>query len=220
MAGQANTAIQAVVSSSCDVKNDDSNPKREAILAAAGHLFFERGYAGTSMEAIAEAAPVSKPTLYNHFRDKNDLFAAVVLERCEQFWGEIEGALSHADDAEPALRIMTYKFVDMVHEERALAVHRIVISEWRQFPELCTRFYECGPCKGTAMLADFLRRQNEMQKMNVPNPDSAAALFFNMLKGDMHTKCMLGLHGPLSHDEKNAIVDMVVPLFVRGYART
>ena len=58
------------------------NPKRLAILDAAGRLFLERGFNDTSMDAIAEAAPVSKPTLYSHFKDKGDLFAAVINGRC------------------------------------------------------------------------------------------------------------------------------------------
>ena len=58
--------------------NNPNNPKRQAILNAAKRVFIAHGYSGTSMEAIAEAAPVSKPTLYNHFKGKQELFAAVI----------------------------------------------------------------------------------------------------------------------------------------------
>ena len=50
--------------------------KREAILDAAKALFIAQGFAGTSMDAVATEAGVSKLTVYSHFSDKATLFAA------------------------------------------------------------------------------------------------------------------------------------------------
>lgn len=49
---------------------------RERILAAAARLFATQGINATGMEQVAEQAPVSKRTLYAHFRTKNDLVIA------------------------------------------------------------------------------------------------------------------------------------------------
>ncbi|MEU0936014.1 TetR family transcriptional regulator [Embleya sp. NPDC005971] len=49
---------------------------RERILAAAARLFATQGINATGMEQVAEKAPVSKRTLYAHFRTKNDLVIA------------------------------------------------------------------------------------------------------------------------------------------------
>jgi AcrR family transcriptional regulator len=40
------------------------------ILKTASKLFISKGYNAVSMDAVADAAPVSKRTLYNHFKDK------------------------------------------------------------------------------------------------------------------------------------------------------
>lgn len=48
------------------------------LLAAALHLFVERGYAATRLEDVARAAGVSKGTLYLYYTGKEDLFKAVV----------------------------------------------------------------------------------------------------------------------------------------------
>ena len=48
------------------------------ILDAAQKLFLEKGFAGASIDEIAEMAPASKPTIYSHFPGKEALFAAVV----------------------------------------------------------------------------------------------------------------------------------------------
>src|SRR5829696_4487984 len=50
----------------------------EAIAAATLALLAERGFAGTSVEAIAAAAGVGKPAIYRRFRDKAALVATVI----------------------------------------------------------------------------------------------------------------------------------------------
>jgi AcrR family transcriptional regulator len=54
--------------------------RRELVLASAGRLFGERGYAHTSLDEIAAAAGVTKPVLYRHFDSKKALYLAL-LER-------------------------------------------------------------------------------------------------------------------------------------------
>lgn len=58
--------------------SDRSASKREQILEAAQTLFLAHGLRGTSMESIARAAGVAKPTLYAHFPDKDAVFLAIL----------------------------------------------------------------------------------------------------------------------------------------------
>jgi len=50
----------------------------QAILKAAEILFAEKGFDAVSMSAIAELAKTSKPNIYHHFKNKNDLYLAVM----------------------------------------------------------------------------------------------------------------------------------------------
>lgn len=54
--------------------------RRAIILARAQELFAERGYHGVSVEEVANAAGVTKPVLYDHFRSKEALFVAVTVQ--------------------------------------------------------------------------------------------------------------------------------------------
>jgi TetR/AcrR family transcriptional regulator len=67
----------------------------ERILQAAARLFAERGYAGTSMQAVAEAAGVCKSNVFHHFASKEALFEAVLHHASRDFRAELE-ALSAA----------------------------------------------------------------------------------------------------------------------------
>lgn len=73
--------------------------RRPLILDMAFGLFLERGYKGTSMDAIARAAGVTKPVIYACFASKAELFGAL-LDREEQRMFAQFGA-AFATGAEP-----------------------------------------------------------------------------------------------------------------------
>lgn len=77
--------------------------KRKAILEAAKTLFLSNGYDGSSMDAIAAEAGVSKLTVYSHFTDKEKLFAAAVQSKCEEQLPEL---LFELNDEVPVAQLL------------------------------------------------------------------------------------------------------------------
>jgi AcrR family transcriptional regulator len=80
--------------------------RRPLVLDAALHLFVKDGYRGTSMDAIATAAGVTKPVLYDCYPSKEELFAALLRREEEQLLSAIASALPQApafDDVESLL---------------------------------------------------------------------------------------------------------------------
>jgi AcrR family transcriptional regulator len=71
---------------------------RQALVDAARKLFTEQGYAATGTEEIVAAARVTRGALYHHFRDKTDLFRAVM----EQIAREVAEHLIDAELSRPA----------------------------------------------------------------------------------------------------------------------
>ena len=57
---------------------------REAVLEAARHVFIQRGYAGASLESIADEAGFSKGVVYSQFGSKPDLFMALLERRIDE----------------------------------------------------------------------------------------------------------------------------------------
>jgi TetR/AcrR family transcriptional regulator, mexJK operon transcriptional repressor len=72
------------------------------LLVVATHLFMERGFDGTSIDAVAEAAGISKPTVYARYHDKRDLFAAVLRKRIRDWLAPLSAAAeAQATEAKP-----------------------------------------------------------------------------------------------------------------------
>ncbi|MEY4231001.1 MAG: hypothetical protein RLZZ362_1850 [Actinomycetota bacterium] len=62
-----------------DQGEERGGPQRRVIHAAAIAQFSERGFAATSMADIADAAGMSRPALYQYFRNKRDIFASAFV---------------------------------------------------------------------------------------------------------------------------------------------
>lgn len=79
--------------------------RRPQVLDAALGLFIEHGYEGTSMDAIARQAGVSKPVVYACFPSKDELFRALLAREEERILAEIQSAFSQSEprDPEPTL---------------------------------------------------------------------------------------------------------------------
>jgi len=79
--------------------------RRPEVLDAALELFLEHGYDGTSMQAVADQAGVTKPVVYACFPGKDELFRALLAREEQRILTEIEGAFAGTDlsDAETTL---------------------------------------------------------------------------------------------------------------------
>jgi len=76
----------------------------EEILAAALELFSERGYHNVSMHEIAQRAEFAIGTLYKFFRNKEDLYQALVLGQSDRFHDALLQALEAPGDEIERLR--------------------------------------------------------------------------------------------------------------------
>lgn len=77
---------------------------RSALLSAGRALFIDKGYAGTGTPEIVKAANVTRGALYHHFRDKEDLFRAVVEQESRAVAAEIERGATQAASPLAALK--------------------------------------------------------------------------------------------------------------------
>ncbi|MDC8783746.1 TetR/AcrR family transcriptional regulator [Roseateles koreensis] len=85
--------------------------QREEILDAAARLFAHQGYAGTSMNAVAQACQVSKPTLYHYVKDKQELLAQICETHVQGLVALVEEVSAQGLPPEAHLRVLIARFV-------------------------------------------------------------------------------------------------------------
>jgi TetR/AcrR family transcriptional repressor of mexJK operon len=115
--------------------------KHAAIMTAAQTLFIEHGYAATSMERIAEAARVSKLTVYRHFQSKDALFAEAVARKCRTMLNDLGTEATRAQEPAAMLQAAGEAFLGLILHPEALAMHQIIVSERQRSPELGALFF-------------------------------------------------------------------------------
>lgn len=126
--------------------------QREHILARAAELFAQRGYSATSMNEVAVACGLSKPTLYHYFRDKDALLVEIAeghVLRLQSLVVEVEATALPAQErlrelirrfvaeyahAQHAHRVLTedVKFLPPADQQRLLDIERAVVTGFAQ----------------------------------------------------------------------------------------
>jgi TetR/AcrR family transcriptional repressor of mexJK operon len=194
-----------------------SDTKRDQILKVASQLFMENGFNAVTMEAIAEAAPVSKPTLYNHFENKQALFFAVMEVRADNLFLAIENEMRSDQSIEETLTRIGHSFLDVVLRPEGIRMFRLMIAESGQFPELGKIFYESGPRKIAALISSYLKKEHDAGRLTVPNPDLSANFYLNMIKGNAHMQCLMALKEKIPPKDRAEVIDYAVSIFLKGH---
>jgi AcrR family transcriptional regulator len=88
--------------------------RRPLILDIALELFLERGYKKTSMEAVARAAGVTKPVVYNCFQSKAELFGALLDREEQRMLAQFSAALASSARSGDLRTMLTAGFTSML----------------------------------------------------------------------------------------------------------
>ncbi len=193
--------------------------KRAAILDAAKDLFVAKGYAATSMAAVAEAAGVSKLTLYSHFGDKLGLFREAVRAVAEGYLPHeifvARGRLGLRRHLERVARAV----VALVTGPESIAANRMFAADARLASEIGPIFFEAGPARVrrecAAMLAEIARRG----ELSIPDPDRAAQHLIVLLKGEFVDRAIWGCDCGENDPDVERHINGVLDLFLAAYAR-
>ncbi|MEJ8294238.1 TetR/AcrR family transcriptional regulator [Delftia tsuruhatensis] len=181
--------------------------QRELILGHAAALFARSGYPGTSMNEVAQACGLSKPTIYHYFRDKYALLVDITDGHMTRLQSLVDEVQSMGLPPEPRLRMLIERFVqEYAHARHA---HRVLTEDVR-FLQDDDRQRVVG--KERAVVEAFAQAVAQLR----PDADGAglskalAMLLFGMMNW-MFT--WLRPDGTLDHE---AMAPVVADLFLGG----
>ncbi|WP_347904388.1 TetR/AcrR family transcriptional regulator [Pseudomonas purpurea] len=191
--------------------------KREAILDAAKRLFLSKGYASTSMDAVAAEAGVSKLTVYSHFNDKETLFSAAVMAKCEEQLPNLFFELPEGIPVQSVLLNIGRGFHQLINSDESVNLHRLIMALGSQDPKLSQIFFEAGPQRMLHGMERLLIKIDQIGALTIDKPLNAAEHFFCLLKGAGNFRLLYGCGEPPTGDAAEAHVQEVVGLFMRAY---
>jgi AcrR family transcriptional regulator len=191
--------------------------KSEQIRSAATELFLTRGYEAVSVDEIIRAVGGSKTNVYNHFRNKEGLFVAVVKGLCEELLASFVTVDVSSLGVEDGLRSLGLALLDILLQDRHLAFHRLVIAETARFPALGRAWFESGPETSRSVIARFIEQQQHARRLRRADPLQAATFFHDTITFDLVHRAMLG-EKP-SNDEIRHRIDAAIDAFLHGFAR-
>ncbi len=194
-----------------------SDTKREAILEAGTRMFLAHGYSAISMDAIAEAAPVSKPTLYNYFTGKPALFGAVISRLCDRMVRALDALKTITADPAAGLSVIAHACVELVYAPDSLRLFRVVIAEQTHFPELGEMTYRAGADPIIAQIAAYLSGIDPASGLCFTDVNESALLLVSMLMGDDYLRCLAGFNPSPDTAEKNRLVERVLRHYLRAH---
>ncbi len=191
--------------------------KRDAILEAAKLLFLRNGYEGSSMDAIAAEAGVSKLTVYSHFTDKETLFTAAVKAKSEEQLPQLYFSPMPSASIEEVLLNIGRGFYSLVNSDESIELHRLMVAQASSNSKLSELFFQAGPQRILHEMEQLLSHANNSGQLHIANPCNAADHFFCMIKGNQNMRQLLGCAEQLTPAAIEAHIREVVALFIRAY---
>lgn len=192
--------------------------KRAAILCAASQLFLELGFERATVDRIAQAAGVSKLTVYSHFADKEGLFVALIVSKCDEHFEAREFVdLAPLGVREALLRIAA-AFLKLMFHPDVIALHRVLMTSASAETHMNELFWDAGPAPTLTALARLLERFDAEGALRIARPMRAADQFFAMLKGGEHLRVVLNVGDRPDAKALEELAEDTVSMFMRAYA--
>jgi len=112
-------------------QSPDYDKRREAILAAAAHLYARDGFQGASVADLAKACRTSKSLIYHYFPSKDDILYAAMAAHLDALVAAAEAA-TRSGSAEGKLRALTRAFMRLY--AGAQDSHKVLLNELDNLP--------------------------------------------------------------------------------------
>lgn len=199
---------------------EEAVQRDQRLIEVATSLFMERGFDGTSIDAVAATAGISKPTVYARYRDKNELFVAVLQDRIQRWLAPLSAAAEaeivgvDSKSIETTLHDISREMLALASTPGAGALQRILAAQAIHFPELVKFAHDEGWLRGVRAVANLLRKFVASGQIRVEDPELTADLFLHLILGRATRLVVYGIE--IDPDAQERRRQAAVELFLNG----
>lgn len=167
------------------MKDVSADPKQQAILEAAWAAFATYGYRKTSMDDIARGAGVSRPALYLHYRNKEDIFRSLARHIYDLAARDLEAELAREGPLPERLAAAFEAQSGEFMEAMLSSPHGLELLDTGF--QTAADIAETGEARCVALYAAWLEREAEAGRAHLSGPaGDVAATMMAALKGIKH----------------------------------
>jgi AcrR family transcriptional regulator len=190
--------------------------RERRILDAALTVFSQKGFVSASMDDIAAQAGLSKPTLYQYFPSKDELFTAMMTEERDHMLESFEYPTASGMVAE--LYAFSWHYADVVLRPDMLNLARLIIGEAQRLPDVGRAYQASGPDRVLAGMIAYLERQRAAGRLVFDDAELAAEDLWGLILSAPRNKA---LHIPDAVPDRATIERYIrngLRVFLRAYS--
>ena len=184
-------------------------PSKEIVLDAAQRLIGERGYAGLSMRALAEASGLAKATLYHHFPDKRAIYYSVLARDIELICDRLIQVAATPGDPITRLRAVMRTYLAL-HAEHGFVIWQALREsggDMTGLDDLLRRYRDLL----FAPIIDIISEAIDAGLARPVNPEIAVLSLFGMLHSYVLHRRLIADAAP-----DDDVIDRTLNLFLYG----
>lgn len=190
---------------------------RSVMIEAAAKLFAERGFDATSMDALAAAAGVTKPTLYRYFDNKEALFAAALQSLLEQLPSPEAMILKQPGTLRDRLTAIAYEALRLGTGSLMTSLHRMLSLPMQSASYRAERFWDSNLQPYHDAMQRLLAAEREAGALHVADVAAAASHFFSIIAGEPMVRLFLTGDASMPEHDVDQHVHTAVDAFLRAY---
>ena len=200
-------------------RNRPLNPeKRKSIIKAAIQEFYKNGFEGSSMDSISSVAKVSKATVYNHFKNKEELFldiANILRQRLEE---SFKYDYDKSETIEKQLRDLARKELDFLSCPENITLIQIVTVVMIQKNDIGEKTLSQMSEDCMLMAVQWFDEAKKDNKLDFENSSFLSTQFIGMIKSFAFYPQLYGAP-MLSDEEGEKVIEAAVNMIITTYGK-
>ena len=190
--------------------------REKRILDAALKVFAEMGYSGTTMDAVAAEAGLTKPTLYSYFPSKESLFQAMMLGKRDRMLDVFEHP--SPEGMVQDLYTFAWDYADTVMRPDLLSLARLIIGEVQRFPEIGRAYQASGPDHLLRGIMRYLSARRDEGRLEFEDAELAAQDLWGLILSAPRTQALYMPDSPPDRATLARYIDNGLRVFLKAYS--
>lgn len=194
-------------------KKRDTSKKHRLILDKAIEVFTQKGFEETSMDVVAEYAGVSKRTIYNHFKSKDNLFKEIVKEFITARDKIKPVEYSNNKSIKVQLKEFAKAEIFLIEDPKNRGLSKLLTSTFLINIEYGKEIY--GSYSPYKNFIEWLEKAKQDKKLDFESAMLTANIFYGLVEGCITWRALMSDGASLQTHE--IILEEIIDVFINKY---